>query len=108
MKLEEAMEIVYSLAEENALPVRCDPPLSLGAERQREALNTVHDFMVNALFEGRVNDGLADKKMNKKELGDLVFAIRSELNEHLFVGEDCEAFTMLDELQEEIDKLDIE
>jgi hypothetical protein len=52
--------------------------------------------------------GVAKKKMNKKELGDLVFAIRSEFNEHPFVGEDCEALAMLDELQGEIDKLDIE
>lgn len=53
-------------------------------------------------------DKMAKEKMNKKELGDLVFAIRSEINEHPFVGEDCEAFTMLDELQEEIDKLEID
>ena len=52
--------------------------------------------------------GVAKKKMSKKELGDLVFAIRSEFNEHPFVGKDCEAFMMLDELQEEIDKLEID
>ena len=52
--------------------------------------------------------GVAKEKVNKKELGDLVFAIRSELKEHPFVGEDCEGFMMLDELQEEIDKMEID
>ena len=46
--------------------------------------------------------------MNKKELGDLVSAIRSEIKSHPFVGEDCEGFAMLDELQEEIDKMEID
>jgi hypothetical protein len=44
----------------------------------------------------------------KKMMSELVFAIRLELNEHPFVGEDCEAFAMLDELQEGIDKMEID
>lgn len=54
MKLEEAMEIVYSLAEENALPKRCDPSLTKEATRQQEALAVVHDFIVNVVSEGRI------------------------------------------------------
>lgn len=51
MKLEEALEIVYDLAIENALPTRCDPLLSREAKRQQEALSIVHDFMVNVVSE---------------------------------------------------------
>lgn len=56
MKVEDALEIVYSLAEENALPARCDPPLGQEAEKQQEALNVVHDFIVNVISEGRLKE----------------------------------------------------
>lgn len=54
MKTEEALEIVYQLADQNALDkgrdkwlVENDEALAKQASQQREALNVVHDLIVN-------------------------------------------------------------
>ena len=64
MELGEALEIVYELAKENAL----DPDyaqlegggLEEEADRQRVALNVVHDFIVNNFGEEEHYDGFLD------------------------------------------------
>lgn len=62
MKVREALDIVYDLAEQNALDCRCDPPLCREAKRQRKALNVVHDFIVNVVSKGRFNGKGGAKK----------------------------------------------
>ena len=48
----EAMQIVYSMAEQNCLDERSnDDALQVEAARQQEALKVVHDFMVNHFAE---------------------------------------------------------
>jgi len=57
MPVEDALEIVYDLALGNALDHKFlgdDHPLYEEASRQQEALNTVHDFMLNVVSEGRI------------------------------------------------------
>lgn len=47
----EAMQIVFDLANENAINPEDDPDLRKEARRQQDALNTVHDFMVTHFAE---------------------------------------------------------
>jgi len=57
MTVEDALEIVYDLALGNALDHKFlgdDHPLYKEAQRQQEALNTVHDFLLNVVSEGRM------------------------------------------------------
>lgn len=53
MKIETAFEMVYELAENNLLQIeQCasEPELKKEAQEQREALNTVADFLVNNVY----------------------------------------------------------
>jgi len=53
MTTERAFELVYELAENNLLQIeQCanEPELKNEAQEQREALNTVHDFLVNNIY----------------------------------------------------------
>jgi len=57
MKLNEALEIVYDLAEQGALnPIDEEGALYKEAIRQQEALGVVHDFHINVVCEGRENE----------------------------------------------------
>jgi hypothetical protein len=50
MNICDAIEIVLSLARQNALdPKTCDPDLQNEAQRQREACDTLEDFATNHL-----------------------------------------------------------
>ena len=53
MTTERAFELVYELAENNLLQIeQCanEPELKEEAQEQREALNTVHDFLLNNVY----------------------------------------------------------
>jgi hypothetical protein len=57
MKIEEAMAIVYDLASQNVLDEsHKDDDLAEEYERQKLALDTVHDFIVNNMTEGEGRD----------------------------------------------------
>ena len=48
----EAFEIVYELARSNALDIlRAEPELVKEARKQQVALDVVHDFLVNNIYE---------------------------------------------------------
>lgn len=50
MDTADAFQIVYDLAEQNALdPSTCDKELIDEARKQQEALGVAHDFIVNQL-----------------------------------------------------------
>ena len=53
MTTEKAFQMVYELAENNLLQIeQCanEKELKEKAQEQREALNTVHDFLVNNIY----------------------------------------------------------
>lgn len=47
MKIEDAMQIVYDLADQNKIDAEWEPDMKEEAEKQQLALDTVHDFIVN-------------------------------------------------------------
>lgn len=59
MTLGHAVEIVMDLAQQGALDdvtLVNDPQLAEEAERQQTAVDTVHDFFVNNVFDGTEED----------------------------------------------------
>jgi len=55
MELHDAIEIVMELAKESVLDedmVMDCPDLEMERDEQKEAINTVHDFFVNNVFDG--------------------------------------------------------
>lgn len=53
MQIEQAFQIVYELAQENQLTereVKQDIDLKSEYDKQKEALNQVHDFLVNNVY----------------------------------------------------------
>lgn len=47
MKIEEALQIVYDLADQNKLDAEWEPDQKEEAAKQQLALDTVHDFIIN-------------------------------------------------------------
>jgi predicted RND superfamily exporter protein len=87
MKIEEAMAIVYDLASQNVLDEsHKDDDLAEEYERQKLALDTVHDFIVNNMDEADKDDDLAEEyerqklalDMDEAETGSRKWAARLE------------------------------
>jgi len=56
MTLEYAVRIVMDLAQQGVVDDAKYPSLSLVAERQQTAVDTVHDFFINNVFDGTEED----------------------------------------------------